>query len=118
MDSEAKTKPFYDLIYAGGEVEGLIKAKWPQAKFKDASDFVHTERFECEIEGVTDEEFYPFAIREGFCRCCFAFNLLLQSLGFPELKEGPKHEETKEKLERWIKLAKEEGGNYGLPRPD
>jgi len=97
---------FYDLIYAGGDVEGIIKSKYPQAKFKDASDFIHTERFECEIEGVTDEEFYPFAIREGFCECCLGFAILMTSLRVPELKNGPKHQETIDKIERWCKIAR------------
>lgn len=105
---------FHDLIYAGEEVENLIKARYPLAKITDASDFIHTERFECQIEGVTQEEFYPFAIKEGFHRCCFAFSLLLESLRFPELKEGPKHQETKTKLEEWCKLAEkgDNGRNY------
>jgi hypothetical protein len=55
----------HELIYANEEVEEIIKHKYPQAKTKDASDFIHTERFECDIEGISDNEFYPFAIGEG-----------------------------------------------------
>ena len=97
---------FYDLIYGPREVEGVIRGRYPNAKIKDASDFIHTERFECEIEGVPDDEFYPFAIKEGFVECCFSFQLLLSSLKFPELKDGPKRKETKAKIERWIEAAK------------
>jgi hypothetical protein len=39
---------------------------------------VHTERFEVKIPGVTEDEFYPFAIKEGFARACFALELMLQ----------------------------------------
>jgi len=102
------TDKFYDLIYGPREVEGVIKGKYPDAKIKDASDYIHTERFECEIEGVSEDEFYPFAIREGFVKCCFGFVLLLESLKFPEFKDQPgKHEETKTKIENWIKIAKD-----------
>lgn len=111
MNNQEKQKlneKFYDLIYAGGDVEGIIKKKYPFAKIKDASDYIHTERFEVEIEGVTDEEFYPFAISEGFGSCCFTVALLLAGLKFKELKDGPKHSETIEKLQRWADKAKTE----------
>jgi len=98
---------FYDLIYGPGEVEEIIKGRYPNAKIKDASDYIHTERFECEIEGVSNDEFYPFAIKEGFATLCFGFALLLESLKFPEFKDRPgEHKETKEKIEGWIKTAK------------
>lgn len=100
---EGENSKFYDLIYAGGEVEGLIRNKYPNVQIKDASDFIHTERFECEIEGVTKDEFYPFAIREGFARNCLGLELTLQMVGI----KGPEREEKKKDIERWIKLAKE-----------
>lgn len=66
----------YNLIYAGGDVEDVIKVKYPEAKIKDASDYIHTERFECEVD-VDEDEFYIFAIRQGFAECCFGFNLMM-----------------------------------------
>lgn len=97
----------YELIYANSEVENLIKQKYPQAKTKDASDYIHTERFECEIPDVNEETFYPFAISEGFARCCLGFEIELESLKFPEPKnEQGKHKETKAKIEKWIESAK------------
>jgi len=57
---------FYDLVYGPKEAEEAIRHKYPNAKIADASDFIHTERFECRIEGVSNDEFYPFAIKEGF----------------------------------------------------
>ncbi len=73
--SEQRPCVVNELVYAGAEVEKLVKEKYPEAKLTDASDFIHTERFECEIEGVEEDEFYIFAIREGFAECCFGFLL-------------------------------------------
>lgn len=69
----------YDLIYAGKEVEDAIKAKYPEVVIKDASDYIHLERFECEVD-VGEDEFYIFAIRNGFAECCFAFNLMMREV--------------------------------------
>ena len=101
----------YELIYAGREVENLIRRKYPNTVIKDASDYIHTERFECELPGVDKEDFYPWAIREGFAETCIGFSLLLNSLKFTETKEYP-HKETKEKLERWTTKAKEMTDEY------
>ena len=92
---------FYDLIYGDSNVEQLIQRKYPQAKMKDASDFIHTDRFECEIEDIDDDIFYPFAIREGFARLCLKFEITLQSVGMKDT-----HDESKAKLDRWIEDAK------------
>ncbi len=94
-----------ELVYAGKKVEDIIKAKYPQSVITDDSDFIHTERFELSLEGIEDDEFYPFAIKEGFARCCFGFSLTLASLKFPEGRSN-KPKENKEKLEKWIELAK------------
>jgi len=94
-----------ELVYAGGEVEDIIKAKYPQSVIKDASDYIHTERFELSIEGVGDDEFYPFAIKEGFARNCLGFEVMLLSIGSPKTK-SLHPAENKEKLDRWIELAK------------
>jgi len=84
----------YDLIYAPIEVENIIKAKYPQAKISDASDDIHRERFEMTLEGIEEDEFYPFAIKEGFARCCITFEMrMLQK-------------EEHDKIRKWIDLAK------------
>lgn len=67
----------YELIYAGGEVENVIKVEYPEVKIKDASDDIHTERFECELDGIEEDEFYIFAIRNGFAECCLGFQLMM-----------------------------------------
>jgi hypothetical protein len=94
-----------ELVYAGGDVAKIIKEKYPSAVIEDASDYIHTERFEVEISDITDDDFYPFAIREGFAECCFSFNLLLMSLKFPESKTiKPKDNEAK--IRKWLEMAK------------
>jgi len=40
---------------------------------KDASDFIHTHRFEIEVD-MEEDEFYPYAIKAGFALCLFGFN--------------------------------------------
>ena len=72
----------YDLIYSGGVVKDVIKAKYPEVKIKNASDYIHTERVECKIEDIEEDEFYIFAIREGFAECCFGFILMMRN--YPE----------------------------------
>ena len=65
-----------ELVYAGQDVERIIKERWPAAVITDASDYIHTERFSVDIEGVEDDEFYVFAIREGFASVCFTLLML------------------------------------------
>jgi hypothetical protein len=93
----------YDLIYAGHEVEDIIKAKYPQAKITDASDEIHTERFEMELDGVTEDEFYPFALIKGFAGDCFRIALHLESLKFKDMDKDGKN---KADLDRWLELSK------------
>lgn len=87
----------YDLIYAGREVEDLITQRFPSAKITDASDDIHRERFELELD-ISEEDFYIFAIREGFALCCFTFALMTRGL----------RKEDKDKIEGWAKRAKQE----------
>ena len=102
-----------DLIYAGSDVEKTIKTKYPQSKIKDASDYIHTERFELELDGVDEEDFYPFAIAEGFASFCLRVCFLLESLKFKDGTAGLKHEETISKLERWLEKTKSIKGVLG-----
>lgn len=78
---------FYDLVYAGDEVLALVKKQYPQAKTKDASDDIHTERFELQIEDVEPKDFYIFAMKEGFALECLGFQIRMRDKDtFPELK--------------------------------
>jgi len=53
----------------------IILAKWPDAKFEDASDFIHRNRFTVEISDVQPREFFALAVREGFAMCCFGIQI-------------------------------------------
>jgi hypothetical protein len=66
-----------ELIY-DGDVKGLIQAKYPQAKIRDASDDIHIGRFEVLIEDVSQDDFWIFAIRKGFAMSCLAWRILMQ----------------------------------------
>ena len=82
-----------ELVYADTRAEKVIKDKWPEAKIVDASDAIHEERFEVEVD-ATEDEFYPFAIQEGFALCCLGLQVMIM-----------KGKEHKADIERWIGLA-------------
>lgn len=65
-----------ELIYDKDSWPDILE-RWPEAKFTDASDFIHESRYEVEIEGVTDDEFYPFIIEKGWAGACFGLQLML-----------------------------------------
>lgn len=70
-----------ELIYCNSledeqEIKQLIMDTFHSSKFNDASDFIHSHRFEVETD-VNDDVFYPFAIKNGFHMCCFGFQLAL-----------------------------------------
>ncbi len=95
-----------ELVYAGKDVEVAILTRWSKAKITNASDEIHRERFEVNIPEVTEDEFYPFAVKGGFALDCLGFQFQLQSLKFPEPKCLPgEHEKTKAQINKWIKLA-------------
>ncbi len=68
---------FYELVYGPAEASKWILEKWPQAIIEDASDFLHEERFEVRIEGISKLDFYSFALEKEFLLSCFCFNLAL-----------------------------------------
>lgn len=63
-----------DLVYADSEVVDVIKQKWPDATFVDASDFIHSERFEVKID-TTWREFFIHALDCGYSDCSLRFQL-------------------------------------------
>lgn len=84
-----------ELIYCDSredelEIKQLIVDAFPSSKLNNASDFIHSHRFEVETD-VDDDVFYPFAIKNGFHMCCFGFQLTLY--------------ENPELTENWLKLA-------------
>lgn len=87
----------HELIYSGKNIEDKIRSKFPSVTITDASDYVHTERFE--IEGDTPEdEFYVFAIKEGFILECFGFSMMLHTRVYED------------RITQWLNKAREKGG--------
>ena len=78
----------YELIYAGKEVEKIVLEKYPNAKIKDASDYIHEERFEAEIKGIDDVEFWNFALEKQFIMACFIFRLSYSTGKIDLIKEN------------------------------
>ena len=72
----------------------IIMERFPNAKVTDASDFMHDSRFELEIENCTKDEFYPFAIKEGFALLCLGFPIFMQ-----------KDKETLKECKRWLEMS-------------
>lgn len=66
---------FHELIYDSQEVADWITKKYPSAVIRDASDYIHEERFEVDIPNCDDYEFYKFAFDMGFIGSCLIFRL-------------------------------------------
>ena len=73
----------YDLIYTGSATSDKIKEKYPDAIIKDASDYIHEERFEVEIPSLepTDQGFYEFLW--DICAIMHSFTFNLWTMGGP-----------------------------------
>lgn len=50
MKGAKRREKVKELIYAGTKVENLVKKQFPGAKIIDASDMIHHERFEIELD--------------------------------------------------------------------
>ena len=71
---------FHELIYADEMVGEIIKKEFPNAVFTDASDFIHTDRFEVDIETEESDiqkRFYIYALKNGFAENCFTLQLMI-----------------------------------------
>jgi hypothetical protein len=88
-----------ELVYSREIFEEIVK-KYPTTKWEDASDDIHTERYEIEIPDVTEQEFYPIAMEEDWADACFGFCL--------ELRCGTKKEWFKKMVEDFLKKHKPE----------
>jgi len=89
----------YELIYGNKSVRQALEKQYPDAKFEDASDDVHPERFAFESNQVAEDEFYPFVMKEGFALTCLRLQLML--------RDGRKEAvaENKPKIEKWMAIA-------------
>jgi len=100
-----------ELIYAGKNVEQLIRKEFPTVKIVDASDIVHRERFEIELD-VEKKKFYHFAIRNGFAGACFVFLCKLMNKDKEIeswVKEAKNNEEVKENVFKLQRRGNSEG---------
>ena len=86
-----------ELIYGNSELQEIIKKKFPEAIFEDTSDDIHSGRFQVIIEDreKIKDDFYIFAIREGFARNCFVLQLMARD---------PSKRRASE-IEGWIEAA-------------
>lgn len=82
----------YELIYAPQAVRELLVKRYPDCRITDASDEFHPGRFGFSCD-IPEDEFYPFAIREGFAPLC---------LGFRAMMRGVPDEAAREKVKGWI----------------
>lgn len=76
----------FDLVYSryGGEEMDLLRGRYPDAVFRDGSDYIHPERFEIEMEGVTRKDYYLFLARTGIAAVSLNFRL---DLGMPHRRD-------------------------------
>jgi len=68
---------FRELIY-DRDARAPIVERYPKAEFRDASDEIHEGRFEVFLKGVSEVDFYVFALSEGFIMNCLGFILKIQ----------------------------------------
>lgn len=80
-----------DLLYSG--VSAQVRKAFPNAKISDASDMVHEERIEVEVE-ATQEEWWRFLLQERLGGISLNFRLTLEA-------------GSKENRDKLIALAKE-----------
>jgi len=106
MSGEQTVEPFTELVYAGEDIEALVKERFPEATFTDESDCVHEFRFGCTIPGITEDDFYPFALVKGFAGDCLGFELMLYGHTYAC---SPKELEIRrglfEKVKGWVATA-------------
>lgn len=85
---------FAELVYADQEAIDWFRDTWPQARFEDARDMIHDQRFHVLVPGVSEDEAYPLLIAEGFALVCLGLGIILHQ---PERKAD---------VERWIEGGK------------
>jgi hypothetical protein len=101
-NSPTPARPFSELVYAGGEAEALIRNRFPAVTIEDASDAVHTERFQVMLPASSEREFYVFAIKEGLALSCLGFQLMMCG-----------SDTDKDRLADWV----DEATGKKVPRP-
>jgi len=68
----------YDLIYADYKAQKILEKRYPNAKFEDASDDIHRERFSIDIEEseYNERDYLKFLLESGLYSVSFDFQLM------------------------------------------
>jgi len=68
----------YDLIYADYNAQEILEKKYPNAKFEDASDEIHRNRFSVDIEEkeCDEKDYLKFLLESGLFPVSFNFQLM------------------------------------------
>ena len=64
-----------ELIYGPTDIQKAILERFPEAKFEDARDWIHDERFLVVIPSATRREFFRFAVKEGIALICLGIQV-------------------------------------------
>ena len=68
----------YDLIYADYKAREILEKRYPNAKFEDASDEIHHERFSIDIKESehNERDYLKFLLESGLYSVSFDFQLM------------------------------------------
>ena len=73
----------FDLIYTADDARDVMRKEYPEARFQDASDMIHEERFSFEVpdEGFDLRRYYRHLIRNGLALVSLNFQMGLSIPG-------------------------------------
>jgi len=86
-----------DLIYDTIEAQKVILKKFPEARFQDASDDIHPDRFEVDIEIENEDKWWEFCVKAGLGVVSLGFQLRLRNE-----HNKDKHKEFIDKVTKWV----------------
>lgn len=76
----------YDLLYVDeseySELWKVVKATWPTAKLKDASDYIHDRRFSVAFapeDAPTSTQWWRWLLQEGVALCSLNFGIAMRT---------------------------------------
>lgn len=99
----------YDLIYADYKAQEILEKKYPNAKFENASDEVHCERFSIDIKEseYNERDYLKFLLESGLSSVSFDFQLMRASKEHVHKINNAAKELRKEKPELFKKKEEE-----------
>ena len=95
----------YDLIYADYKAQEILEKRYPNAKFEDASDEIHHERFSIDIKEseYNERDYLKFLLESGLYSVSFDFQLMKVSKEYVHKINNAAKELKKEKPELFKK---------------